>query len=201
MSRDFWNSRYAGADYIFGEAPNDFLAEEVGRLPAGGRILSLGEGEGRNATFLAGRGFSVTGIDYAEAGRQKALALAGKAGVSFDYVVGDLNGFDMGEDVLDGVVCIFCHMASGERGPLFDRVRETLKPGGVFLAEVYHPDQLSFGTGGPSDLDLLIDLDEMLRHFASFEIVRAEKTIRVIAEGSRHAGRSCVTRIIARKPG
>jgi len=69
-----WDDRYASDEYRFGTQPNRFLIECVERLypgiqadshagrvhVPGKRVLSLGEGEGRNAVYLAGLGFDVT---------------------------------------------------------------------------------------------------------------------------------------------
>ena len=54
-----WDQRYASADYVYGTDPNEFLAETIRGLDGGGRALCLAEGEGRNAVFLAGRGYEV----------------------------------------------------------------------------------------------------------------------------------------------
>jgi 2-polyprenyl-3-methyl-5-hydroxy-6-metoxy-1,4-benzoquinol methylase len=70
-----WDERYNSAEYAFGTEPNDFLVSAVDRLP-GGRILCLGEGEGRNAVWLAERGFDVTAVDASRVGLDKALRLA-----------------------------------------------------------------------------------------------------------------------------
>ncbi len=201
MSRDFWNDRFGGEAYIYGEAPNDFLAQSVAHLPAGGRVLSLAEGEGRNAVFLAGQGFAVTGVDYAEAGRPKALALAERRGARIDYVIADLADFDLGIAAWDGVVGIFSHLPSALRADLFARLRQALRPGGVIVMELYHPDQLGFGTGGPKDLDLLAAPADLLALLDGFEIRRAERVEREVVEGSFHTGPACVTQLIARKPG
>ena len=57
-----WDERYSSDDYVYGTAPNDFLVSVADRLP-GGRVLCLGEGEGRNAVWLAQRGLEVTAVD------------------------------------------------------------------------------------------------------------------------------------------
>ncbi len=50
-----WDKRYAGETYAYGTQPNDFLRDNAQSLPVGD-TLCLGEGEGRNAVFLAGLG-------------------------------------------------------------------------------------------------------------------------------------------------
>jgi len=54
-----WNERYAVDEYVFGTEPNSFLAEHAGKLE--GPVLSLAEGEGRNAVYLASLGLDVLG--------------------------------------------------------------------------------------------------------------------------------------------
>ena len=57
-----WDERYNSKDYIYGEEPNSFLAENIQSIPKG-KVLCLGEGEGRNAVFLARQGYEVTAVD------------------------------------------------------------------------------------------------------------------------------------------
>ena len=87
-----WDARYAEPGYAYGTEPNDFLAEVAGRIPPG-PVLSLGEGEGRNAVFLAGLGHAVTAVDASAVGLAKAAALASGRGVRIAPVVADLDGF------------------------------------------------------------------------------------------------------------
>jgi len=48
-----WDERYKEEGFAYGAEPNDFLKSEFFRIPKGGRVLCLAEGEGRNAVFLA----------------------------------------------------------------------------------------------------------------------------------------------------
>ena len=75
-----WNERYGSDEYIYGTRPNVFLAENAKLLT--GPVLSLAEGEGRNAVFLASLGLDVLGVDGSEVGLAKARTLAGRAGKS-----------------------------------------------------------------------------------------------------------------------
>ena len=72
-----WNSRFSVQEYVYGTKPNDFLVESVPALPpAPARVLSLGEGEGRNAVYLASLGHRVTAVDASDVGLRKAERLA-----------------------------------------------------------------------------------------------------------------------------
>lgn len=195
----FWNGRFGGEDYAYGTQPNDFLRENASLFRPGNAILSLAEGEGRNAVFLAAQGCKVRGVDFSQSGRTKALQLAERQGVTIGYDLADLTTYDMGEAVWDGVISIFCHLPDVHRPHLFQSIRRGLKPGGVLLLESYNQKQLGFGTGGPKDAAMLPSLDELKAAFAGFELLRAEDTVREIQEGALHSGKSSVTQFLARK--
>lgn len=198
---DFWNARYKTEAYLYGAEPNDFLREHAGLFRLGDRVLSLAEGEGRNAVFLAEQGCSVRGVDFSPEGQTKALALAKARGVAIDYVLADLTRYDMGCDAWDGIVSIFCHMSSHDRPPLYAAIKAALKPGGIFVLEGYNAAQLSCCTGGPKDADYLTSLDMLIDAFKGFKIVLARDTVHDIREGLGHTGSGSVTQFIVRKPG
>jgi hypothetical protein len=52
-----WDERYSAEGYVYGTSPNRWVVEQAPRIRPDGRILSLGEGEGRNAVWLAEQGF------------------------------------------------------------------------------------------------------------------------------------------------
>jgi SAM-dependent methyltransferase len=197
---NLWDARYGGETWFYGTAPNDFLAAEAHRFKPGGAVVSLAEGEGRNAVHLAGLGLKVTGVDASVVGLDKARRLAKLRGVAIQTVVADLAGFEFGEQMWDGVVSIWCHLPSALRDPLHRKIVAALRPGGLVLFEHYHPKQLAYGTGGPKDPDLLLTLDELRGAFAGFETLHAFEGERMVNEGEGHTGLSHVTQFIARKP-
>ena len=70
-----WDERYNTQQYAYGKEPNDFLAQQYKQLPKG-RVISLAEGEGRNAVFLAKMCYEVTAVDGSKVGLEKAAKLA-----------------------------------------------------------------------------------------------------------------------------
>lgn len=74
-----WDERYGTEDYAYDTNPNQFLEVNINRIPKG-KVLSLAEGEGRNAVFLAKRGYSVSAVDASLVGLNKARKLAEKNG-------------------------------------------------------------------------------------------------------------------------
>ncbi|NTV95252.1 MAG: class I SAM-dependent methyltransferase [Thiobacillus sp.] len=195
-----WDQRYAGADYAYGTEPNDFLVAEAECLPAGGRVLCLGEGEGRNAVWLAGRGFRVTGVDASAVGLAKAHRLAEAAGVTIATVAADLADYDPGEACWDAVVSIFCHLPPELRRRVHAGVVRALRPGGVFLLEAYTPRQLAYGTGGPPAAALMMDLETLAAELPGLVFDHAVELDRVVREGRHHDGTGAVVQLVARKP-
>lgn len=198
-SNNPWDTRYAGEAFMYGTAPNDFLREQVGGLPPAGRVLCLAEGEGRNAVFLAERGFQVTGVDGSKVGLDKAQRLAGERGVKLETIVADLRDFDLGTARWDAIVSIWCHVPPELRKALHPKIAAALAPGGVFLLEHYHPRQIEYRTGGPPDPKLLLTRSELQHDFKGLKVLHAFEGEREIHEGSGHAGKSFVTQFIAQR--
>lgn len=197
-----WDRRYCEPGFAYGTEPNDFLVETADRyLPPKGEILSLGEGEGRNAVYLARRGFRVTGVDSSEVGLEKALGLAEQHAVDIHTVVADLRKYELGTACWDGVVSIWCHLPPELRGPVHRAVVAALKPGGVFLLEAYTPKQLELKTGGPPTADVMMTLAAVRAELGGLEILVGEEKLRAVHEGKHHDGVSAVLQVVARKPG
>jgi SAM-dependent methyltransferase len=200
-TRTMWDQRYSEPGFAYGTAPNEFLAANAERyIPANGDVLCLGDGEGRNAVFLARIGFRVTGVDGSAVGLEKARALAEQNGVEIQTVVADLAQFDLGALRWDGIVSIWCHTPSALRTRLHHSVVAALRPGGVLLLESYRPEQLEYRTGGPPIADMTMTLAGARVELAGLELLQAEEKIREVHEGRYHDGASAVLQVIARKP-
>lgn len=196
---NFWHQRFDQESYFYGTEPNDFLRENITIFPAKGRILSIGEGEGRNAVFLAEQGFEVTAIDSAASGLEKARKLAAERNVSIETQCVDLNDYVFEENHWDGIIAIFCHLPPLLRQQVHKQISQALKPDGVFLLEAYHPDQLTFKTGGPSNKELLYEASYLQQDLDGLRLLRLKETQRTITEGEGHNGISAVVQLIAKK--
>lgn len=193
-----WDERFAGEAYTYGTEPNAFLRDNAERLPAG-RVLSLAEGEGRNAAFLAGRGHAVTAVDLSAVGLAKARRLAAARGVAVETVQADLTDFTIEPEAWDGIVSFFCHLPAAARARLHAGVVAGLRPGGVFLLEAYAPRQIEFDSGGPRQADLLMPVDDLRRELAGLDFLVARECLREVVEGDRHTGLGAVVQICAVK--
>ncbi|MDH4053532.1 MAG: class I SAM-dependent methyltransferase [Rubrivivax sp.] len=192
-----WDEKYGAPGHYYGTEPNDFLRERCTAIPAGGRVLCLAEGEGRNAVFLAQQGFKVVAVDQSPVGLRKAEALARERGVGIDTVVADLAGYPIVPDHWDGIVSIWCHLPQPLRATVHRHVVGGLRIGGAFLLEAYTPAQLRHGTGGPKSADLLPTLAELRAELAGLDLVHAVEREREVHEGQGHFGLSAVVDIVA----
>ena len=206
----FWDERYAGAEFAFGETPNDFLVSQLQAHPpvakAGGTThpltaLALADGEGRNGVWLAEQGYGVTSIDVSPKGLEKAARLAKARNVSIQTVLADLTDYDFGEQAWSVVASIFLHLPADKRRAVNRRAVEALQPGGVFVFEGYGKDQLKHGTGGPKDLALLYDLADLRVDFDHLpvQVVHEFSGERLVQEGVRHTGLASVVQVTVRR--
>lgn len=198
MEASFWDQRYTAADYVYGEEPNAFVAAHAALIPPG-PVLCLAEGEGRNAVFLAGRGHAVTAMDQSSVGLHKARQLAVRHGVTLTTEVADLSTYAILPGHWSGIVATFVHLPPGLRRSVHAAVIAGLRPGGVYLLEAYHPDQIARDTGGPKDVNLLMTLADLRAELAGLNLIHARELTRSVHEGRGHTGLASVVQVIARK--
>ncbi|HET8707433.1 MAG TPA: class I SAM-dependent methyltransferase [Pseudomonadales bacterium] len=194
-----WDERYNTEEYVYGTEPNAFLTRHVDRI-RGAKVLCLGEGEGRNAVFLATKGFQVTAVDLSQAGLNKAEKLASLHGVHINCIRADLADFQLGSEDWDAIVSIFCHLPPAPRKHLYQQIGSALKRGGVFLLEAYTPDQLKFDSGGPNEASMLLSAEQLQADINGVEFELLQELERDVTEGKFHTGHAAVLQAIAVKP-
>jgi len=199
---DGWDARFAGDEYLFGRAPNAFLARQASYLVAGQTALAVADGEGRNGVWLARQGLEVLSLDASAAAQHKAQRLAAEYDVTLRLVRADLAEWPFPEAAFDVVAAIFIQFADPAlRTRLFAGIVRALKPGGLLLLEGYRTEQFGYGTGGPRVAENLYT-EPMLRDaFAGLEILSLDSHDAEIAEGTGHHGMSALIDLVARRPG
>ena len=194
---NMWEERYGRDEYAYGEEPNAFFKASLDPLPAPGRLLLPGEGEGRNAVYAARRGWKVHAFDSSAAGRDKALRLAKRHGVQIEYDIADYESAHIEPAAYDAVALIFTHMHQRIRRSVHQRLVTALKPGGHLFVEVYSQEQLRYGTGGPPNAEMLSTLADLREDFSGLQILQLEQVEAEIHEGQYHTGLASVIRLIA----
>ena len=198
--RETWNERYSEPDYLFGEAPNEFVRNAARFLAAGQSVLCVADGEGRNSVWLAEQGMEVAAFDFASNAVEKARRLAAARSVRVDHRLDDLMTWDFVPDQYDALVAIFIQfLGPEERTSAFARMQSAVKPGGLFLLEGYTPKQLEYRTGGPGAIENLYTREWVESAFSDWEIVELREYDAVLREGSRHTGMSALIDLVARK--
>lgn len=195
--KSFWDERYSCSGYAYGEEPNEFLRNFLDRS-APGLALFPAEGEGRNAVYAARRGWEVEAFDISEAGRRKALQLAGRHRVSLEYTLASAADF-RAAGPYELVALIYAHFHPDTRGPFFGTLIRSLAPGGVLLLEAFGLKQLGNHSGGPGDPALLYTVDELAGLCRGLHIELLHEARIELDEGPFHQGFADVVRLIARK--
>lgn len=160
--RHGWDERYGKSERTFPLEPNRLVAAEVDGLPPG-TALDVATGEGRHAVWLASLGWRVVAVDFSPVGVMRAQARAqaengqGRGRGTTAFAVADVHRLHLPPARFDLVLASFFHPRPPDRATLYRSMARTLVPGGTLLLVSYDKANLTQGSGGPQDPELLID--------------------------------------------
>ena len=159
----YWDGRYASRELVWTGAANQFLVAETEALTPG-RALDLASGEGRNAVWLAQRGWSVRAVDFSKVATDKAVRLAASRGVGerIDFKTADLRSFNSREQCFDLVALVYLQIPQVELVPILQRAARAVAPGGSFVLVAHDSDNLLRGFGGPQHPDMLYTAQQVV---------------------------------------
>ena len=196
MNREDWNERYRGSDLLWSAEPNRFLVEEVESL-APGRALDIACGEGRNAVWLAQRGFGVDAVDFSDVALERARALATDRGVEVSWIAGDVESYGPAPRAYDLVLLFYLHLPWQRMCGVLDRARDALRPGGTLLLVGHDLSNLESGYGGPKSPAVLYSPGDVAAAWNGLEIVEAARRKRPVeVDGQRHTAIDCLVRAV-----
>ena len=198
--QELWNAKFQTKNLIYGEAPNNFIKENIDLFLQAKKVLCLGEGEGRNAIFLADKGLEVEALDASDVALFK-LRRRAKEHYVFIKIRHTLIEYWQPDTLYDAVVCTYLHLPKPIQKMLFEKSLEALAPNGIFIAELFSESQVHFESGGPKDINLLYDLNDILDtvKFMPCKILKLAQEVVMLNEGDKHVGRASVIRIILQK--
>ena len=180
FAREDWNARYAGTELLWTAQPNRLFAAEVDDLPPG-RALDVACGEGRNAVWLAERGWRVTAIDFSDVALAKAARLAERRGVEVEWIVGDVLAHELGRQAFDLVAVLYLQLPHAELTRVLRSAAAALAPGGTLVVIGHDTTNLTDGYGGPRDPSVLFTPDDVVSELGGLEVERAEAVRRAVA--------------------
>lgn len=195
-----WNAKFQEKEFLYGEEPNHFIKEHLELLLPCEYIICLGEGEGRNAIFLADKGLQVEALDISDVALLK-LRKHAKANYVQIKIRHTLLQYWQPTSLYGAVVCTYLHLPKKDQSLLFKKAIASLKVGGIFIAELFSDSQKSFHSGGPKEPDLLYalsDISDTLK-FLPCTILKLAQEIVILQEGEKHVGRASVIRVICKK--
>jgi SAM-dependent methyltransferase len=184
-----WDRVYASEPHLYTTEPNALLVQ-VAKSMACGRALDIGMGQGRNAVWLAARGWDVTGIDPSGEGVRQVET----SGARVHALQQSAEEFDLGVEAWDLIAGIYVH---GALLRIAERVIAALRPGGVLVVEGFHRDVMKLGIEGMTEGLLGYKTNALLRHFLPLRIERYEDCI-ALADWRRIE--APIVRMVARKP-
>lgn len=176
MDAESWDERYAASDLVWSAGPNQFVADALADL-APGRAVDLAAGEGRNAIWLARRGWQVTAIDFSQVALDKGRRVAGDT--ALEWVCADATTWRPDEPV-DLVVVAYLHLPADQRRAAVRHAVSSLAPGGTFFLVGHDTTNIAEGTGGPQDPSVLSTAEDVLADLEGLDVdvVRAERVAR-----------------------
>jgi SAM-dependent methyltransferase len=185
-----WDERFASGEYPRAPAPSPVLRAYEPSLP-GGRALDVAAGTGRNAVFLADRGYDVDALDASAAGLRIVRERAAERGVAdrIETIAADATTHELPAEAYDLVTMSYFHTLDR-----FADLVASLSPGGYLFVEG-HLRSAEPSPSGPSDDRYRFAANELLRAGLGLSVRYYDETT-TERPGDR---RRATARLLARK--
>jgi SAM-dependent methyltransferase len=204
MDAEAWDARYRASELVWSAGPNQFVESELGDVSPG-RALDLAAGEGRNAIWLARRGWQVTAVDFSQAGLDKGRILG--EGLDVEWVCADATTW-RGEASYDVCLVAYLQLVADERRAAVRNAYESVRTGGTLLWVCHDLTNHTQGVGGPTDPAVLMTAEDVLADLGgrAFEMQRAGRVARQVRAGNDDGHREdaaavawdCLVRVVRR---
>ena len=205
MDSAAWNQRYDGKELVWSAAPNIFVRQLTGDLPAG-TALDVAAGEGRNALWLASRGWQVTAVDFSAVALERAHSLAqeqlGSDAGRLVTLEADLKTWVPQAGSYDLVLVVYLQVPEQQRSAIMRRAAEAVAPGGTLLVVGHDLQNLTSGHGGPQDPAVLYRPGDIVADIepAQLVIVRHETATRSLTDDQGQPVEALDALVLARRP-
>ena len=181
-SRERWNRRWAGEERVHAStAPSRFLVAEVADLQPG-TALDLACGAGRNAVWLTGQGWRVTAVDFSGVALRMARSLAAERAVEAEWIEADVVAWTPPARAYDLVCVFYLQLPAPERRTALAHAAAAVRPGGTLLVVGHDLLNLTEGSGGPTQPDVLFTPDDVVAEIGDLRIEKALRVRRTVEE-------------------
>lgn len=174
MDSEAWDERYRASEMLWSTGPNIWVEKRLAEVEPGVG-LDLASGEGRNAIWLARRGWEMTAVDFSGVAIERGRSLSEDVEfIEADVLTwepGDRDGLEESSRGFDLVLIAYLQL---EAEPLSDVVRRAttwVEPGGELFMVGHDISNLDEGVGGPQVAEILWDLDLMLEWLGALHVI------------------------------
>ncbi|MBX5332901.1 class I SAM-dependent methyltransferase [Rhodococcus fascians] len=182
-----WDRKYERRELVYGEAPNATLVEVATTIPRG-RALDLAAGQGRNAIWLATRGWTVDAVDFSSVALTRASRVAESAPRSvrerLTWIHADVTKLAT-EPNYDLVLMFYLHLPPDERRRAVSAAVSALKPDGILMILGHHSSNITDGVGGPQEAEILYTPEDLAADVGDrLTVTTAENRYRDVTDGT-----------------
>lgn len=180
MDASEWDQRYDTSELVWSAEPNSFVVSLTRDL-APGTAIDVAAGEGRNALWLAERGWSVTAVDFSSVAVDRGRELPG--GRAVDWQVADVTTYTPDQQ-FDLVLICYLHLSRAVMRPMLLRAASWVAPGGHLVVVGHAIRNLTEGVGGPPSADNLHDEELYADAARGLVVERLEEVERATPTGT-----------------
>jgi SAM-dependent methyltransferase len=199
FAREDWNARYEQKELLWTAEPNRLFANEVASLEPG-RALDVACGEGRNAVWLAERGWRVTGVDFSDVALAKAEQLAASRDVEVAWIRADVLDYRAEQLAFDLVALLYLQLPGAELARALRSSVAAVAPGGTLIVLGHDTANLADGHGGPKDAAVLFTPEDVVTELDELVVERAETVQREVPLPDGGAATALDAFVRARRP-
>lgn len=188
QDRNKWNQRYAEGAYADRQHPSELLVQALTERDGKwtGKALDVACGAGRNALYLAEKGFSVTAIDVSDEALRRAARAARDRQLVVEWVNRDLDAVVDLEETYQ-----FISMIRYVNSQLLSAAARAIGEGGLLVVEEHL--QTDADVIGPRSPEFRVAPGELAKAAAGLEIIHQFEGLTTDPDGRQVA----VARLIA----
>jgi len=205
MDSTTWDKKYKDSELLWSADANIWVKDLTQDLPAG-TALDIAAGEGRNALWLAARGWEVTAVDFSVVALQRARALAdehlGRDADRLTTLEADVETWVPKARSYDLVLVAYLHLPEQLRRSVMRAAAEAVASGGTLLVVGHDLENLGSGHGGPQNPEVLYRPSDIVADIepAGLIVDRSETAARSVTDGQGQPAEALDALVVARRP-